>query len=178
MLEGREQDWEVIHEIALIPDEEWERRPDHLDIVISRIIEKYRLLREVQALRGELAFCGQNERPTIGHNNPPQEIDEHTLRAIGTEAEIVWEALGEAEGELSKPMPLGSVLNKAGREILEAIKNILAYGARLSDTALMSGAKAFGASAGTGMFIYLVDKGPEIQELAKRIIDFAQYWFR
>ena len=178
VLEGREQDWEMIHEIALIPDEKWERGADHIDTIISMIIEKYRLLREVQELRGELVSCRQNKRPTIGHNNPPQEIDEHILRAIGREYEIVLEALGEVEEELSKPMPLASVLNKAGREILEAIKNILAYGARLSDTALMSGAKAFGASAGTGMFIYLVDKGPDIQELAKRIIEFAQYWLR
>ena len=41
-LEGREPDWEMLEEIALIPDEDWEKGPEHINNqVIAGIVEKY-----------------------------------------------------------------------------------------------------------------------------------------
>ncbi len=168
-LEGREPDWEMLEEIALIPDEDWEKGPEHINNqVIAAIVEKYRLLREVQELRKELAAVRQTATAApMGHNNPPEGIEAEA--EVVTQTEIIWAALEEAEEELSKPEPSPSVLKRVGTVILRAIAEIGKYGAKLGDVGL----KAVAGTVGAGVGAYLISKGPEIQLWAEQLMEYA-----
>ncbi len=169
VLEGREPDWDMLYEIALIPDEDWEKGPEHINNeVIAGIVEKYRLRRDVQALRKELAAVHQTATAApMGHNNPPEGIEAEA--EVVTQTEIIWAALEEAEEELSKPEPSPSVLKRVGTVILRAIAEVGKYGAKLGDVGL----KATAATVGGGLGAYLISKGPEIQSIAERISEFV-----
>ncbi|HGG64922.1 MAG TPA: hypothetical protein ENK34_10170 [Rhodobacteraceae bacterium] len=168
-LEGREPDWDMLYEIALIPDEDWQKGPEHINNeVIAGIVEKYRLRRDVQALRKELAAVHQTATAApMGHNNPPEGIEAEA--EVVTQTEIIWAALEEAEEELSKPEPSPSVLKRVGTVILRAIAEVGKYGAKLGDVGL----KATAATVGGGLGAYLISKGPEIQSIAERISEFV-----
>ena len=168
-LEGREPDWDMLAEIALIPGGDWKKGPEHINNqVIAGIVEKYRLLRDVQALRKELAAVRQTATAApMGHNNPPEGIEAEA--EVVTQTEIIWAALEEAEEELSKPEPSPSDLKRIGTAILKALGEIGKYGAKLVDVAL----KAVAGTVGAGVGAHLISKGPEIQSVAERILDYV-----
>ena len=170
-LEGREPDWDMLYEIALIPDEDWQKGPVHINNqVIAGIVEKYRLRRDVQDFRKELKAVRKTTIAPIGHNNPPERIENEAEAVAVTQFEIIWEASGEAEEELSKPKPSPTVLKRIGTVILRAIAEVGKYGAKLGDVVL----KATAATVGGGVGAYLISKGPEIQLWAEQLLEYVE----
>ncbi|AXX97430.1 hypothetical protein BAR1_05470 [Profundibacter amoris] len=176
-LEGREPDWDMLEEIALILDEDWEKGPEHINNqVIAGIVGKYRLLRDVQALRKELAAVRQTATAApMGHNNPPEGIEAEA--EVVTQTEIIWDALEEAEEELSKPEPSPSVLKRVGVAILGALKKALKYSVGLLDIALKSAAKEGGAIFGKwgarGVIAWIAVQNPHLVSLGQQLIEYA-----
>ena len=176
-LEGREPDWDILAEIALIPDEDWEKGPAHINNqVIAGIVGKYRLLREVQELRKELAAVRQTATAApMGHNNPPEGIEAQA--EVVTQTEIIWAALEEAEEELSKPEPSPSVLKRIGNAILGAAKKVMKYSVGLLDIALKSAAKEGGATFGKwgarGVIAWIAVQNPHLVSLGQQLIEYA-----
>jgi len=178
-LEGREPDWDMLEEIALIPDEDWQKGPEHINNeVIAGIVEKYRLLREVQALRKQLAAVRQTATAApMGHNNPPEGIEAEA--EVVTQTEIIWATLEEAEEELSKPEPSPLVLKRVGVKILGALEEALKYCAGLADVVLKKAAEEGGAALGKwgvrGLMAWLVVQEPHVATIAGKLIDFAKW---
>ncbi|WP_428548662.1 hypothetical protein [Profundibacter sp.] len=65
-LEGREPDWDMLEEIALIPDEDWQKGPEHINNeVIAGIVEKYAKKRESETSINDTAMPSKAEQKTI-----------------------------------------------------------------------------------------------------------------
>ena len=139
ILAGTPPNWSLLHDIALIPNEDWEKGIGHIAGVIAGIEERYHLLQQIAYLQEQLrdvntlvtANAASPEHRS--HNNPPDLINAPVeIRRAFT---VITVALGEAKAELETPSPRPSVLRRAGQALLEAVKSILGYCAALGDIA-------------------------------------------
>ena len=176
-LEGRpllgdwDRHWDLLTEIALIPDADWTAGPDRLNALIELIVEKHRLKAEAARLRAELvrheaAFASVAHR---SHNQPPELVEVpivHQYRvAIG--------ALAEVEEELAKPSPSPSRLVRVAETLRDWAGKTLMYCAKLGDAALMELAKGVGKVAAPGAAVWLLAQSEHAQTLAHALMDFA-----
>ena len=105
ILDGDPQDWDLLYEIAVSDDIDWDARPREVNAAIARIVETHRLLREIadlKAQRDQLASFTASAA-TRSHNMPPELVDDngHVARSF----QIIWEELDAAEEELRSEAP-------------------------------------------------------------------------
>lgn len=174
-----ESHWKLLTEIALIPEDDWEKGAEHVGLLIEKIEERYRLLDEVRRLKGELsAIAEQASGISRQHNHPPEPIEDSPP---AQQVLIVWGALEEAEAELEKPEPDASVLKKVADVLLQAAMAIGKYCAGLADTAAQSAANELGVSGakwalriGAGAFAAkMLGLDDAIRMLAEGLVRFA-----
>ncbi|AOZ69852.1 hypothetical protein LPB142_11410 [Rhodobacter xanthinilyticus] len=153
-------DWEthdeLLTDIALIPDEDWEKGAEHIAALIAEIEARHRLLAETRRLKTELApMVTAAAAAPIGHNHPPEPLDDAPLPQQLT---IIWAMLDNAELELSKPKPDKSVLRKIGTSLKNAAIAIARYCGLKADKALDKAVETLGATVGKGTAAAIVAK--------------------
>lgn len=139
--------WDLLTEIALIPDADWTAGPERVNARIAELAEKHRLRKEAEDLRAENARFRQMDVGATpehrGHNNPPELIEAQAVREVESaalRANVAIEAIAN-ELRLSKPEPekleqsasqlsdaLGSVLNWLGSKGDRAVDKLIDWG--------------------------------------------------
>ncbi|PQO23727.1 hypothetical protein C2I36_06570 [Rhodobacteraceae bacterium WD3A24] len=171
-LGGREPNWEMLRDIALIAPETWDAGPDALNAEIMRITEKHSLLEEIRALKAERARLVENAAAPAhrGHNEPPELIEAPV--EVARELTVVWTSLDEAERELEKAQPDLSRLQRIANALKAAVGQVAAYCGKVGDRAVMAGAGAFGTGAGTLLLDHFFTSG-RLMDFATRLLQFA-----
>lgn len=152
-LEGRplrgdwDRHWDLLSEIALIPDVDWTAGPDRVNARIAELAAKHRLREEVDELRAKNARLRQRDVGATpehrAHNNPPELIEARAVREVeiaALRAHVAVEAIAN-ELRLSKPEPekleqsaiqlsdaLGSVLKWLGSKGDRAVDKLIDWG--------------------------------------------------
>ena len=151
-LEGRpltgdwDSHWQLLTDIALLPDDDWAKGAEQIAKLIAEIEERHRLLAETQRLKTALSPIIASTAPApIGHNHPPEPLEEVPLPRQLT---LIWDTLDQAERELSKPKPEKSVLLKIGQRLKDAGIAIASYCGHKADKALDKAVEALGTAAG------------------------------
>ena len=181
-LAGTPPNWSLLHDLALIPNEDWEKGIGHIAGLIATFEERYHLLRQIAHLQEQLrdvttlSTANAASPEHRSHNNPPDLINAPVeIRRAFT---VITVALDDAKAELETPVPRPSVLRRAGHALLDAVKSILGYCAALGDIALKEGAKVVGLT-GTKWAIGILAVSvstqlPPLQSQARALLDFAQ----
>jgi hypothetical protein len=176
---GEPMDWKLLSVVAQMLFQEaqkhgtnWTRNVDDVNEFTARIVEQHRLAGEARSLKAEIEVL-RSELELLkhrGHNSPPELVDETDTALCQTT--IIWAALDEAETELEKPEPDGSVLAALAQRLFAAVKAVGLYCAKLGDTALQSAAKwAGGAGATYGG--YLASQNERLQDFAEEVLRFV-----
>ncbi|MBK4215257.1 hypothetical protein JJJ17_04885 [Paracoccus caeni] len=147
-LDGRPQDWALLRDIALIPDDLWNEGGNRLDREIRNTLERHRLLAQVRDLKAQLQASDTEAIPLAyrGHNNPPELVNEPVH-----EIDRLVDVLDEAEQALQKSKPSRSLLRHIAQSVATTVTAIAAYCATLGDEVLKATAKEIGSSAGKWM---------------------------
>ena len=181
-LAGNPPNWPLLHDIALIPNADWEQGITHIAGLIAIFEERYHLLRQIADLQEQLrdvttlSTANAASPEHRSHNNPPDLINAPVeIRRAFT---VITVALDDAKAELETPVPRPSVLRRAGHALLDAVKSILGYCAALGDIALKEGAKVVGSTGAKWaigiLAVSVSTQLPPLQSLARALLDFAQ----
>jgi len=107
-LEGREPDWDMLAEIALIPDGDWEKGPARVNFLIGEIQAKYLSARAPLAERVEF-----NPQSASFYTTPQQPKKPDLLAAtLSQVADAIDDALADAGNGLRKESREVRVLNR------------------------------------------------------------------
>jgi hypothetical protein len=182
MLAGRPLDWELQRDVALIPDEDWQKGPAHIAGLIAVIEERHRLLALVADLKSQLSETTQVQAAVAtpehrSHNQPPELIDAPLqLREAVT---VIRIALNEAETELVKPDPAPSTLSRIAETLAAAVKTVVLWCAGKIDVFVTEAAKEAGKAVGgwgvkalIASTVVAAASGP-MQSLIKGLADLA-----
>lgn len=176
-LEGNALNPELEHDIALIPDADWEKGAEHIAALIAALEERHDLKAQVQALRQQLTLAQSATADAAhrGHNQPPELID--SAPEVQRQITIIFDTLDDAEEELSKTNPSTTRLKVIGQALLNAGIALAKYCAGLADTALQKAAEELGAS-GTKWAVRigaasLAAQAQPVQSLGRLILDYA-----
>ena len=145
-LQGNHLNLPLEHDIALIPDADWEKGPVHIAGLIADMEERHALKAEVIALREALTLS-QAQAASVAqrsHNNPPELLD--AAPEIQRQITIIFDTLDNAEAELSLAKPSPSRLKIIGQALLAAGLAIAKYCGGLADTALQKAAEELGTT--------------------------------
>ncbi len=137
-LVGKPLDWGLQKEIALIPDEEWDKGPENIAALIEEIGARFELRNRIGAIESELATATQT-RHGIGGNNPPESIED--APAIAKEFIFVWEPLQNLKEELEAKSPDKARIQGSIDALILALKKGLEWCASKADLAVDSAIK-------------------------------------
>lgn len=151
-LDGKPLPWDLQRDVALIPDEDWQKGEAHAVGLIEIIEERHRLSGLVAELRERLREAISVSATDIAspshrsHNQPPGLIGD-PIAFLGS-VTLIRVTLDEAEAELAKPTPDPSALQRIAATLTAAVKDAAAYvGAKLDvfiTRAAEQGGSAFG----------------------------------
>ncbi len=124
-LDGTPLPWDLQRDIALIPDEDWQRGEAHIARLIEIIEERHRLLSLVADLKKSFADATAAQSAVAtpehrSHNQPPELID--APAQLREAVNVIRLALDEAETELAKPAPAPSTLRRIAATLADAVK--------------------------------------------------------
>lgn len=166
MLDGQPMGWELQKRVALIPDEDWEKGPEHIARLIEEIRARFELEKRIAELEGELAVASR-DRLGIGGNNPPEPIQE--APTIAKELVLIWEPLQELKQETDADDPDPSTIARLVGLLLTALKRGLGWCASKADLVVDTTIKWGIPAAGGGYLALNPDK-------LERVIQAAQAW--
>jgi hypothetical protein len=177
-LQGHHLNLDLEQDIALIPDQDWKKGPDHIATLIDALEERHDLKAQVIALRNQLRELKQRSASVAhrSHNQPPELVDAPTT--LNRHVTVVVAALEEAEAELEKPIPDASAIARLGKLLVEAAIRLTKYCGTLADTGLKKAAEELGTT-GTKWSIRLIAgdlliKAEPVQTLGQALISYAQ----
>ena len=137
VLDGRplfgdwDRHWDLLTEIALIPDADWTAGPDRVNARIAELTAKHRLREEVDELRAENARLLQRDVGATpehrAHNSPPELIEARAVREVeiaAFRAHVAVEAIAN-ELRLSKPEP--EKLEQSASQLSDALGSVLKW---------------------------------------------------
>ncbi len=176
-------DWnshfQLLTDIALIPNEDWQKGAVHVARLIAAREERHRLLAQTRRLQAELApIASHVSSSRVGHNNPPEELtDIEAVQAVS----IIWLTLNDAERELEKVKPSRQALRKIARTLLNAAIAMARYCAKLTDKALQKAAEEVGSASakwtitlgGGTLIVKMMGLDDAIRTLAEAIARYA-----
>lgn len=151
VLSGRQIDWELQEQVALIPNGVWGAGPDAVAREIALIEERRRLLDLVEELRRSLGQVSAVARGVASpehraHNQPPELLDAPVQ--VREAVTVIALALDEAEAELKKADPSPSTLSRIATTLSDAVLAALKYCGAKADVfitkAVEEGGSAFG----------------------------------
>ena len=172
-LKGNSLNPELERDIALIPDADWEKGAEHVAVIIAQIEERHDLKAQVVALREQLTLI-QAEAATAAHrshNQPPELLD--AAPELQRQITIIFDALDEAETELSQTAPAPSRLKRIGQALMDAIIAIAKYCGGIANKAIVAAAVAGGTAVGGLGVAKLLELSAPTQTLGQSILDYA-----
>ncbi|WP_155773951.1 hypothetical protein [Rhodovulum sp. MB263] len=163
MLAGRPVDWDLLRQVVLLPDEDWNAGPERIADRIEELRARIGLQRRIEELERQLAAAAR-DRTGMGGNNPPKPIE--------TEAElmIVWQPLEELKAEAGREIPDKDKIRSA----ISALSGVLAEIGKWTGGKLdraVDKAIDWSVPAGLG---YLALHVAEIRQ----VIDAAEAWLK
>ena len=179
ILRGDPQDWDMLYEIAVSQDIDWEATSREVNAAIARIVEKHRLLREIAHLKAQrhqlVSLTASAEMRS--HNMPPELVDDEAW--VTQSIQIIWDTMDEAEEELREEKPEPSRLKYLGEVLLKATAEvIIRYCGPKADIMVTAFAKAIGTTAGVAAAGWLVTQLATQAEAARKIgnglVEFAK----
>jgi len=174
ILRGDPQNWDMLYEIAVSQDIDWEATPRKVNAAIARIVEKHRLLREIadlKAQRDQLAsFTASAEMRS--HNMPPELVDADAR--VTQSIQIIWDTIDEAEEELREEKPEPSRLKKLGEVLLRATAEVIRYCGQKADIMVTEAAKKIGAAGGVAAASLLASQTEAAQKIGNGLVEFAK----
>jgi hypothetical protein len=175
-LKGMHINLPLEQDIAMIPDDDWQKGPDHIAAIIAAMEKRHDLLVQVITLRKQLTLSQAQAASEAqrSHNNPPELLD--TAPEVQRQITIVFDALKEAEAELTLLAPSPSRLKKIGQALIDAVAVIAKYLGGKADTVLQKAAGELGTSGTKWAFRYLVASfaAPPVLTLGQKLLDYAQ----
>ncbi len=169
-LEGKPLDWDLQREVALIPNEDWEKGPEHIAGIIAEIRARFELNKRIGELEEELRVTAQS-RHEIGGNFPPEPLDE--ARVATKELLIIWEPLQSLKEEAEAEAPDKGKIRKAIEALGRALKAGFAWCASKADLAVDTVIKWAVPAAGGGYLALNPDKITAVLEVAKTWLSMA-----
>ena len=93
ILRGDPQDWDMLYEIAVSQDIDWEASSREVNAAIARIVEKHRLLSEIAHLKAQrhqlVSLTASAEMRS--HNMPPELVDADAR--VTQSIQIIWDTI-------------------------------------------------------------------------------------
>lgn len=116
-LDGKPLDWELQRRVALIPDEDWEKGPEHIARLIEDIRARFELEKRIEELETEKQVWQERARLGIGGNHPPEAIED--VRIV---QEIIWAPIEELKAETHLEAPDKSKVKRILEGLIQAAK--------------------------------------------------------
>ena len=169
-LDGKPMDWELQRRVAMIPDEDWEKGPEHIARMIEEIRARFKLEKRLEALETEKLLWEAQGRHGLGGNNPPEQINDAAIQ------EFILEPIEVLKAETQEGVPDRSRVQAA----ITKLTAILVAGGKWTggklDMAVDECVKSMGKVAGPALLGWIglnSDKFIEIVKLAK---DWLAVW--
>lgn len=156
ILYGSPIDWGLQREVALIPDADWDKGPEHIAAIIDPIWERYKLKERIEELEALLPK-DKLSRHGVGGNNPPPDIGDIT--SPEQIISITYGAIGVLKAEIEKDEPDKSLLKWA----INALEKVLKAIGILGGVFITAGVGAAGAKHG--------------EDIVKSVIEHASNWY-
>ncbi|MGJ8618407.1 MAG: hypothetical protein ACSHWS_16310 [Sulfitobacter sp.] len=167
-LDGTPLNWNLQRDVALIPDEDWRKGPEHIAKVIHGIRVPYRLREEIVELEHQLANVSPGHGQ-MGHNRPPEPIEDAQLTQI---PEIIWADIGAIERELVTPKPDPERLGVLASRFRMSAAQI---GTLVKDTAYDHTKAVLAGAAGSASAIYWPKIAGILQSISTTIDEWIAY---
>ncbi|MEM1150586.1 MAG: hypothetical protein AAGI03_08510, partial [Pseudomonadota bacterium] len=171
---GRAPDWDYLKQIVLIDSKIWEAGPEAVAKALAIIDAQRRLSVQAEALLDEArkgnAVRQQEPIAGIGHNQPPESIEEEVASQIQGAGFEAQEAIEEIASELKETKPDEEKLEKSSNKLLDALLVISKYCGGKLDLAIDTLIK-WGIPAGC---TWAVAKYTELSALANGVKEFIK----
>lgn len=168
-LDGKPMDWELQRRVAMIPDVDWEKGPEHIAWVIEDIRTRFALEQRLAELESEISTLTERNRHSIGGNNPPEEI---------AQEEVIQEFLIEPVQELQTQVQAETPDKSRVRMAVEKLTALLVVAGKWTGSKLEMAvdecAKSIGKKAGTAIVAWITLNSEAITE----IIRLAGAWLK
>ncbi|UWP91616.1 hypothetical protein K3X13_11180 [Aliiroseovarius crassostreae] len=166
-LDGKPLDWELQRRVALIPDQDWEKGPEHIAHLIEEIRARFELEKRIEDLEAEKQVWQERGRLGIGGNNPPEAIEDARIVQ-----EIIWAPIEELKAETQSEAPDKSRIKSAISKLGAALIAIGKWPLGKLDKAADEFAKSLGKWGGGACAGWLALNSDKIAEIIKA----AQTW--
>ncbi|WP_298561403.1 hypothetical protein [uncultured Aliiroseovarius sp.] len=166
-LDGKPLDWELQRRVALIPDDDWEKGPEHVAKLIEEIRARFALEKRIEALEAEKLVWEEQARHGVGGNNPPEPLESERIVQ-----EIIWAPIEDLKAETQSESPDKSRIQTAISKLGAAL---IAVG-KWSFGKLDAAADAFVKSLGGGLGGYCVGWITQNSNKIAEVIRAAQAW--
>ena len=167
-VDGSPMDWDLQYQVALIPDEDWEKGAEHIARLIEEIRARLALEKRIAELESALVVASGN-RLGIGGNNPPEAIEAEL--PVAKELLVIWEPLQELKEEVEAEEPDKGRIVRAIEALGTALKAGLKWAAGKADlavdTTIITTIKWGIPAVGGGYLAMNPDKITQVIEVAK-----------
>lgn len=130
LLDGQPLDWDLQREVALIPDDDWDKGAEHIARLIAEIEARFALKARIRELEDELARAS-GDRLGIGGNNPSEAIED--APSVAKELAIIWAPLQDLKSEVERDTPNLSSLARLLTLLSDALRHGLGWCASKAD---------------------------------------------
>ncbi|MBT2130351.1 hypothetical protein [Aliiroseovarius lamellibrachiae] len=167
-LDGKPLDWDLQRRVALIPDDDWEKGPEHIAQKIEEIRARFELEKRIAELEAEKHVWEERARLGIGGNNPPEALEDD-IRIV---QEIIWAPIEDLKAETQSETPDNSRIKSAISKLGAALIAIGKWPLGKLDKAADEFAKSLGKWGGGACAGWLALNSDKIAEIIKA----AQDW--
>ena len=170
MTAGRPLDWDLQREVALIPDDDWKKGPEHIARLIEEIEARFELKARIRELEDELASASR-DRFGIGGNNPPEAIE--SAPSIAKEFAIIWAPLQDLKLEVERkdrePSRIAKLLALLAEALLHGLRWCASKADLIVDTSIKWAVPVVGGTVvgGSGYLALNPDKLAAVIEAGK-----------
>ena len=178
VLDGKQFDWELMRQVALIADEIWGSGPEAVAKEIKRIQVKFELEQEVKQLKEQLLSLQLiTATPQIGDNGGPPLNDPEDI-AFQTDLSQIWQRVEELENEIDSPTPSIDKLNAFAVWFQAFFIHAAKYLGAKADIIFTKGCETLGTTGTKALIAYFTvttaAQNETVHSLPKAILDFIK----
>lgn len=129
-MNGEPLDWELQREIALLPDDDWDKGAAHIAGLIEEIRARFALKARIAELEGALASVTV-DRHAIGGNQPPEPIAD--IAEVAQAVTVVWATMDDLKAEVESDTPSKPRIERILAALGRSLKAIVAWCGRKAD---------------------------------------------